>query len=80
MERMKPGNFCCERFKDFYEEGAIVYAYEKSSDLDETDWFIPDLGHLYYCPFCGAFIKGKGFGNFNEKFPPNEKTRIIEQY
>ena len=80
MEKnMKPTNFCCERFEDSYKEGGIRYAYENSPEIDETDWYIGDLAHLYYCPFCGAFIKGKGFGNYEEKYPPNKEARIIEQ-
>jgi hypothetical protein len=76
---MKPNNFCCERFKDFYDSGELVYAYEKSSRIDETDWIIDGLAHCYYCPFCGSFIKGKGFGNYDERYSPNKKPRIIEQ-
>ena len=76
---MKPNTFCCERFKDFYNSGEVIYAYEKSTKIDETDWIVDSFAHLYYCPFCGSFIKGRGFGNYNEKYPPNKKTRIIEQ-
>ncbi len=72
-------NFCCERFGDFYTSGEIRYAYEKHRETDETEWFIAGLGHLYFCPFCGSFIKGHGFGNYDEKYPPAEGTRIICQ-
>lgn len=76
---MKPTKFCCERFKEFYQSGEIVYAYESSNEIDETDWIVDGFAHLYYCPFCGSFIKGKGFGDYDNKYPPNEKTRAIEQ-
>jgi len=76
---MKPNKFCCERFKEFYKSGEVIYAYEKSTEIDETNWIIDGFGHLYYCPFCGSFIKGKGFGNYNEKYPPSGKTKVIEQ-
>ncbi len=76
---MKPNIFCCERFKEFYNSGEIIYAYEKSNEIDETDWIVASFAHLYYCPFCGSFIKGKGFGTYDKKYPPNEKNRVIEQ-
>lgn len=55
--------FCCERLKDMYEENdpnheILVY----TRDFDETQWYINGLGHLYFCPFCGCYIKGEGFG------------------
>jgi hypothetical protein len=54
------------------ERGEISYSYENSSDIDE-------FYHLYYCPFCGAFIKGHGSGNYDEKYPPAEGTRILKR-
>jgi hypothetical protein len=53
--------YCCERFRESVEEQEIVHA----DNDDETEWFIPELWHLYYCPFCGAFIKGRGWGKDN---------------
>lgn len=58
----KPEKICCERFQDFYETGEIVFAYADTQEIDETQWFIDGLAHLYYCPFCGEYIKGRGFG------------------
>ncbi|MFA5148522.1 MAG: hypothetical protein WC491_05300 [Candidatus Omnitrophota bacterium] len=75
----KPTNFCCERFKEFYDEDSIQYSYEHGLTIDETDWTIDRFAHLYYCPFCGAFIKGYGFGNYEKKYPPKRYTRIIKQ-
>ncbi|MDD5358603.1 MAG: hypothetical protein PHX80_05630 [Candidatus Nanoarchaeia archaeon] len=71
--------FCCERFKEFYNEGLIQYIYEHTHEIDETDWAIDGFAHLYYCPFCGAFIKGRGFGNYDKKYPPKRYTRIVKQ-
>ena len=52
------GKICCERFRQCVEEGEIVHA----DDFDETEWYIPEWHHVYYCPFCGSYIKGEGFG------------------
>jgi hypothetical protein len=70
---------CCERFNEWYQSGEICYAYEGNQAIDETEWYIDGIGHLYYCPFCGAFIKGYGFGNYDEKYSPNKKTRVFKQ-
>ena len=53
--------YCCKRFEEGVKEGKIVH----SLGLDETEWFIPEWLHIYYCPFCGKFIKGKGFGDYH---------------
>ncbi len=55
-------SYCCNRFEVAVEEGYII----KAEDYDETEWYFPELGHLYYCPFCGKDIKGVGFGEYNE--------------
>jgi hypothetical protein len=54
-------------------------SYERSFEVDETDWVINNFAHIYYCPFCGAFIKGQGYGNYDEKYPPSDKTKIVVQ-
>ncbi len=64
---MKKLKYCCERFKESVETDKVI---ARATDPDETEWFINEGGHIYYCPFCGAFIKGKGFGNYDEKYPP----------
>jgi hypothetical protein len=59
--------FCCERFQENVEEYKVI---ENSADeLDETEWYLVGGGHIYYCPFCGTFIKGKGFGQYDQKYP-----------
>lgn len=63
---MRNKDFCCERFKDSVEEGKFVH----SSGLDETEWFMPEWLHIYYCPFCGKLVKGKGTGDFNTSPSP----------
>ena len=55
--------YCCVRFKEAVDEKEIVHA---DSD-DETESYIPELWHLYFCPFCGAFVKGQGWGKIDQK-------------
>jgi hypothetical protein len=76
---MKPDKFCCERFQECYERGEISYSYEAESEIDETEWFIDQFHHLYYGPFCGAFIKGYGFGVYDDKYPPAMGARTFKQ-
>jgi hypothetical protein len=78
-KKLKVRTFCCERFKECYERGEISYSYESPRDIDETEWYINEFYHLYYCPFCGAFIKGYGFGNYEETHPPAKGVRIFKQ-
>jgi hypothetical protein len=51
--------YCCDRFQECIEEKEIVHSEEND---DETEWYIPQWHHLYFCPFCGCYIKGQGFG------------------
>lgn len=55
--------YCCNRFDVAVEEGYIL----KAEDFDETEWYFPELGHLYFCPFCGTHIKDEGFGDFDKQ-------------
>lgn len=32
-----------------------------------TAWYVDGWVHLYYCPFSGPHIKGKGFGTYDEE-------------
>ncbi|MDD2467250.1 MAG: hypothetical protein PHI97_24955 [Desulfobulbus sp.] len=64
---------CCDRFFEAYVSNEISYAYEKHANIDETQWYISGLWHLYYCPFCGTWIKGRGFGREKE-VAVSEKT------
>ncbi|MFA5793590.1 MAG: hypothetical protein WC980_00770 [Candidatus Brocadiia bacterium] len=58
----KKDKYCCSRFAEFVKEGEFYYAYEDCKDIDETAWVISGVCHMYYCPFCGKYIKGRGFG------------------
>jgi len=63
MKKSKKNSYCCDRFEFAVNENYII----KSDDYDETEWYFPELGHLYFCPFCGSYIKGEGFGNFDKQ-------------
>lgn len=56
-------------FKESVEEGKI----ERSATRDETEWHFPEWYHLYFCPFCGKNIKGKGYGVYDKQ----KKSRRI---
>jgi len=75
----EPHIFCCDRFEHLYNENDIHYAYLHSDEIDETEWLIEMVGHLYYCPFCGAFIKGFGFGEYDSEHPPLPEQKHISQ-
>ncbi len=59
--------YCCERFADSVRKKEIF----RARSGDETEWYIAGGCHIYYCPFCGKFIKGKGWGEFEKKYPPS---------
>jgi len=54
----KKTKYCCVRFKDSVEEEKFLH----SEEYDETEWYMPEWLHIYYCPFCGTYVGGKGFG------------------
>jgi hypothetical protein len=64
---MKQNEHCCERFGEAVKAKEIIH----SDQNDETEWFINNLWHIYYCPFCGAFVKGKGWGQY--RIPKKQK-------
>ena len=55
--------YCCDRFSDSVKEGKFKRALQD----DETEWFMPEWLHIYFCPFCGSSVKGNGWGNFDGK-------------
>ncbi|MFH1876714.1 MAG: hypothetical protein ABH865_07465 [Candidatus Omnitrophota bacterium] len=58
--------YCCSRFKEAVQNDEICFSYSNTNKIDETAWAIDKLWHIYYCPFCGKFIKGEGFGDFDK--------------
>jgi hypothetical protein len=63
VEIYEAATYCCERFKEAVSEGNIKHA----DDIpDETEWYLPETGHIYFCPFCGSHVKGDGFGTYDK--------------
>lgn len=46
----KKFDYCCWRFEDSVEEEIFMHA----EGYDETEWFMPEAYHIYYCPYCGT--------------------------
>ena len=66
--------YCSKSFQESVKEKIFVH----SSGKDETEWFMPKWFHIYYCPFCRAFIKGKGTGeDFKESRRSVEKAKKL---
>ena len=71
MTGLKKFSYCCSRFEFAVAENYIT----KADGYDETEWYFPELGHLYFCPFCGTNIKGNGFGKFDEQNYSRKKKK-----
>jgi hypothetical protein len=63
---MADSDFCCDRFKESVQEAKFLRAEEQ----DETEWYMPEWLHIYFCPFCGTSVKCRGFGSYNEAAKP----------
>lgn len=66
---------CCDRFKKCVEKKEIIYAYDVTTEINETAWIAHGLWNMYYCPFCGAFIKGRGWGTYHKEHPPQSSNK-----
>ena len=53
--------YCCFRFRESVKVDKTII---KAKGYDETEWHLPEGGHIYFCPFCGHKVKGKGFGTY----------------
>jgi hypothetical protein len=69
QKRSRRVSYCCVRFKESVREGKFVHALGP----DETEWFMPEWFHIYYCPFCGKLVKGRGTGTFDRRRPKQER-------
>src|SRR5271157_1578214 len=68
---MAKTKYCCERFSEALKNNEVVHG----SKNDETEWFIDGLWHIYYCPFCGASIKGRGWGDYTRSNKKSKKNK-----
>lgn len=68
--------YCCMRLFLAVEEEKCIN--QSLGEIDETEWFIKECMHIYFCPFCGSNIKGSGFGSYDvceERIKFDEKIR-----
>jgi hypothetical protein len=65
--KKNPPKPCCTRFAEAVRCEEIHYAYQNSTKIDETSWFIAGKWHIYFCPFCGNNIRGIGFGSYDKE-------------
>ncbi|MCK5145839.1 hypothetical protein KAR48_03735 [bacterium] len=64
---IKARDYCCKRFGFYVADKVIHNIFDHTDEVDETEWVAEELGHLYYCPYCGKNIKGNGFGTYDEE-------------
>lgn len=67
--------YCCKRFDACVQEGSIQYCGKR----DETEWAVGGFYHLYYCPFCGALVKGTGWGHAEKNRLRGQPNRPLER-
>jgi len=68
--------YCCFRFR----ESVIVdKTIIRATRYDETEWHLPQGGHIYFCPFCGHKVKGKGFGTYKQAALTIEEMRALRR-
>lgn len=65
-KRERRGGYCCPRFEESVRERKFLHTAMR----DETEWFMPEWLHIYFCPFCGRLIKGRGFGTYDKDNKP----------
>ncbi|MBI4833841.1 MAG: hypothetical protein HY811_03330 [Planctomycetes bacterium] len=75
--KTKKGKYCCGRFKDAVKEEEFISAYRYGKGIEETSWVIPGFYHLYFCPFCGTYIKGRGYGVPPEPYKKADREKLI---
>jgi len=68
--------YCCFRFQESVKVDKTIM---KATGYDETEWFLPHGGHIYFCPFCGRKIKGKGFGTYAHAALTVEEMKEIKR-
>ena len=68
--------YCCFPFR----ESVIVdKTIIRATRYDETAWHLPQGMHIYFCPFCGHKVKGKGFGTYKQAALTVEEMRALRK-
>jgi hypothetical protein len=65
---------CCKTFQESVDTKKII----RAEDPDETEWYFPKGFHLYFCPFCGTNVQGRGFAKYRVAGTPLKRERIRE--
>jgi hypothetical protein len=68
--------YCCFRFRESVRVDKTII---KATGLDETEWYLPEGGHIYFCPFCGHRVKGKGFGTYAQAALTVEQVKKMKR-
>ena len=45
---------------------SVAVGIMRAVGVDETRWFMRGWLHISYCPFCGTFVMGEGFGTYHK--------------
>jgi len=68
--------YCCFRFRESVKIDKTII---KATHYDETEWYLPAGGHIYFCPFCGQKVKGKGFGTYAQAALTVEEMKALRK-
>jgi hypothetical protein len=68
--------YCCFRFRESVKVDKTIM---KATGYDETEWYIPQGSHIYFCPFCGRKIKGRGFGTYAQAALTVEQMKKLKR-
>jgi len=63
------------RFKEAVKDKCLI----KAKGYDETEWHLANCPHIYFCPFCGANVKGKGFGEYDIEERRIKLDKMVKQ-
>jgi hypothetical protein len=72
----RTSKYCCFRFRESVRVDKTII---KASGYDETEWHLPQGMHIYFCPFCGQKIKGKGFGTYAQAALTTEEMKALRR-
>jgi len=67
--------YCCFRFRESVKVDKTII---RATRYDETEWHLAQGCHIYFCPFCGSRVKGKGFGTYKQAALTVEEVRALK--